>query len=153
MPFNWLAHSPGNFSFLRGFRPNGRRRRLVLGRRRRRRMRRVSRPHLVAGDAHGHGRSRGGLLRRIAAGGLPHFPGVVVVGHAARRHGQIEDAARSARCRPAPGCACSAPAGAAASAPCARRSIGLVLLLGLAEARPVAACRRSIRLPSVMACR
>ena len=41
-PLSWLAHSPGNFSFLRGFRPYGRMRRLVLGRRRRSRMRRVS---------------------------------------------------------------------------------------------------------------
>ncbi len=42
MPSNWAAHSPGTFSFLRGFSPTGRIRRLTLGSLRRRRMRLVS---------------------------------------------------------------------------------------------------------------
>ena len=82
---------PGTFSFLRGFRPTGRRRRLVLGSRRRRRMRRVS-SQTSSPEMRTVGRFAGGLLRRIAARRLPDFPGVVVVDHAARRHRQIEEA-------------------------------------------------------------
>ncbi len=42
LPSNWLAHSPGTFSFLRGFNPTGRSRRLTLGSLRRSRIRLVS---------------------------------------------------------------------------------------------------------------
>ena len=83
-------------------------------------MRRVS-SHISSPEMRTVARSLVRLLRRIAAGGLPDLPGVVVVHDAARGHGQIEDAGAQIVGRPAPGCACSGPAGGAASARCARR--------------------------------
>ena len=87
-----LAHSPGNFSFLRGFKPCGTRRCLGRGRRRRRRSVLVSSQTSSPERLTVSSRSLAGFLRRIAVGRLPDFPGVVVVDHRARRHGEIEDA-------------------------------------------------------------
>src|ERR1035441_1198104 len=50
-------------------------------------------PDLFAGYARG-GKFALDVLRRIAPGGLPDVPGVVVVGDAAGGHGEIEDAGR-----------------------------------------------------------
>ena len=91
LPSNWLAHSPGNFSFLRGFNPTGRSRRLTLGKPAPQADAFGVEPDLFAGDLHGR-QIAGGFLRRIAAGRLPNFPGVVIVGDAARRHSQVEHA-------------------------------------------------------------
>ena len=45
------------------------------------------------------------FLRRIAIGHLPDFPGVVVVHHRARRHGQIENAGHQFAADMTPDCA------------------------------------------------
>src|ERR1019366_330810 len=50
-------------------------------------------PDLFSGDARG-GKFALDALRRIAPGGFPDVPGVIVVGNAAGGHGEIEDAGR-----------------------------------------------------------
>ena len=90
VPLTWLAHSPGNFSFLRGRRSEGAQAALGAGEEAAKPDAAGVAPHLVAGDADGEQRRRLQTLRRILAGGLPNVPGVIVVGDATRGHGQIE---------------------------------------------------------------
>ena len=86
------AHSPGNFSFLRGLSPTGFSRCLGRGSRRRMRSRLGVDPDFSRREIARSPESGGFLLRQIAVGHLPHFPGVVVVHHRARGDRQIEDA-------------------------------------------------------------
>ena len=144
MPFNWLAHSPGNFSFLRGFSPNGPQAPLGAGQA----AAQADAARVASTSPRPRCAPSAGRRRSSAADSGRRLPRPPRRSCRRPRRAPPPPGRRCrppARCRPAPGCACSAPAGAAASGRCARR-YSASYSFSASRKTASCACRRSIRL-------